>query len=358
MNPRKVLITADVHIHKHKNMDTLDPKSKRLEDGLKFLQWFVDYGRDNADLVVIAGDLFHTRKKMDMEVFAGVTAILKNASVPIVLLAGNHDQYTEEITSLDSIASKPNKIYKTLSVVTKALSCSFNDFSLHFSPFRELPKDFEQDLQSLGEEFHPNRTYLITHNSMNDAVVGTFEYRPKSNITLDMLDQRYSHTFAGHYHRPQTIGERFTYVGSPMHLDRSDKDQEKSVVLLDGCTGEWERIVYEGYPKFLTVDWEDVLGDESGSYEGHFLDVRVKDSTDPETIREVLMNYGVRNYKPIFSKKKAVPSSEEDSSSNWEEMSTDEVIVTYANNNPIEEVSTKDCIEYGMSLIHLAQQSR
>ena len=71
-----ILIAADLHIDRHRRFDTLcstDKRSKRLQDGLDGLEWVYQTALDNrCSDVILAGDLFHTRHKIDVEVYNSV----------------------------------------------------------------------------------------------------------------------------------------------------------------------------------------------------------------------------------------------------------------------------------------------
>jgi hypothetical protein len=61
----------------------------------------------------------------------------------------------------------------------------------------------------------------------------------------------------GHIHKPQEIGKRGHYIGSPFQQNYGERDEEKRVAVLDTQTLELEWIPVEGFPRYHVVGYED-----------------------------------------------------------------------------------------------------
>ena len=296
------LLSADLHIDKHRQFDTIgkDKKSSRLCDGLNSLKWLYETAlAKKCEHIILAGDLFHTRHKIEVEVFNAVFNLIAGATeVHWHILAGNHDQYTEKVTSIEPLGYLGNV---TTYIDSQRVLLSGNTFD--FIPYKELPKDYLSSIDDLGSPHED--VYCITHVSLDGATVGSFEHRPKADMYLSYYPEYYKRILAGHYHKPQTLG-KFTYLGSLIQLDRSDIGQDKSALYLTS-EGEEELIYYDKSPCFISMKWSDISKRKNvRSIAGNFIDVLVDVHPYPAMteISETLKNYNVRSYLSIYDRKK------------------------------------------------------
>ena len=86
---------ADLHIgvKTHGRFNKEIGLNSRVVDYLRLLDYIVEYSIDNVDLVVCAGDVFHTRQPhpTHLQEFVKQIMRLSEAGVPVVILPGNHD---------------------------------------------------------------------------------------------------------------------------------------------------------------------------------------------------------------------------------------------------------------------------
>jgi DNA repair exonuclease SbcCD nuclease subunit len=296
-----ILITADIHVDKHRMFDVYCGKnkvSKRLQDGLDGLKWVYETALlKDCGAIVIAGDLFHTRHKVDVEVFNLVfSSLAAFNSIDWHILAGNHDQYTDQITSIEALGYLPH-----IHTYVNAERVKIGNETFDFIPYREVPTHYLNEIKSLGEP--DEDIYCITHVSIDGAVVGTFEHRPKADMYVSYFPTYYKHIYAGHYHRHQKI-KNFTYTGSLTPLDRSDMGQEKGALLLHE-NGSDEFLIYRDPPHFVNIKWSEILNSEKlDIISGNFvtLDVNVHPYPSMPEIEKTLESYNVRAYSSLFGR--------------------------------------------------------
>ena len=304
-----VLITADLHIDKHRSFDTIHPdlkRSSRLQDGLASLEWVYMTALDQGcSAVIIAGDLFHTRHKVDVEVYNLVFKALASYSLlEWHIVAGNHDQYTDHVTSIEALGYLPHvSVYVTSERVT------IDEMTFDMIPYREVPAHYLEEIGNLGVP--DTEIYCVTHVSIDGAVVGSFEHRPKADMYVSYYPDYYKHVYAGHYHTHQTI-KNFSYTGSLVHLDRSDVGQDKGVILVDKEGHEF--LPYEDYPKFVSVAWSRLLeGKDEDLVTGNFVDLKLDVAPFPSLteVEKKLKQLKVRSFQTIYQQEEKVadPSS-------------------------------------------------
>ena len=296
-----ILITADLHIDKHRRFDVFcshNKRSKRLQDGLDGLKWIYEQALLNkCSDIIIAGDLFHTRHKVDVEVYNSVFKIIaESTGVSWHILAGNHDQYTDEITSIEALGYLPH-----VTAYSEPERIFIGAEIFDFIPYREIPAKYMEAIDSLEEP--AQKPYCITHVSLDGAVVGTFEHRPKADMYLAYFPSYYKWIYAGHYHRHQTI-KNFTYTGSLTPLDRSDIGQTKGVIILPD-SGDHYFLPYTDPPHFVTVNWSDILSAKDLSFlSGNFVDLTVDVHPYPAMteVQKRMGELGVRSFQSIYGR--------------------------------------------------------
>ena len=100
--------------------------------------------------------------------------------------------------------------------------------------------------------------YLISHFGLNEGSLSS-GISIVADIGLKDL-KNYKTVILGHYHKPQEIANSSTkvyYIGSPIQLDRGEKNEEKRFLVVDFSTGEIESIPTEGYKKFFQFKVDD-----------------------------------------------------------------------------------------------------
>jgi DNA repair exonuclease SbcCD nuclease subunit len=239
----KLLITADIHVHKHRD------DSRRLEDGLECLEWiYATAVKEKVEKVVVAGDLFHNRFQHNAYGYSKVANIIQHSKVPTILLVGNHDMLYEENWDVHSLIPFRKFAQVIEKPTTLDLGCPIDFLPYTPTPSKYLPT------------FNPSRV-LISHLAIANAIMNA-KYDIKS-VEEDCKDREiinvdafksWEKVFLGHYHYGQRLCDNLEYVGSPMQLTFGEADQKKCVVIFDTITFETRYIENPVSPRFYIVE--------------------------------------------------------------------------------------------------------
>lgn len=272
----RLLHFADIHIGME-NFGTIDAETglnTRALDFLSRLRDIVDYAINNElDGVVFAGDAFKTRDPNPtyQRGFARQIMRLSRASIPTVLLVGNHDMPVMErrATSVD--------IYQTLEVPNIIIGDSekvhrietkHGAFQIATAPWpqrnrllkneqhhgkspdeldRELERIIGDELQRLAEETNPALPAVLTgHFSVTGATFGSERnvmVGRDATISLSALTHpTWDYVALGHIHKHQNVNKdgypAVVYSGSLERIDFSEEATPKGFCVVELRRGE------------------------------------------------------------------------------------------------------------------------
>jgi DNA repair exonuclease SbcCD nuclease subunit len=211
----RLVHTSDVHIGL--DVDRGDVDGNRPH-ALSFLERLFDQARKiEADLVVIVGDFFD-HNRLAEPLVADVAGVLAGTSLPVVILPGNHDPYTDQSIYARFASQFPSNVHVLTSNDGQLLTLPQIGIQLwgqahtayeDFSPAGATPTWMTD-----GET--PYWRVALAHGSTVDAdgrVV--FGYRIESH-ELEALEAHY--IALGHLERPGRVNPMSThayYSGSP-----------------------------------------------------------------------------------------------------------------------------------------------
>lgn len=251
----KILISADLHLHPHKNSE------QRLKDCVDALDWvFKTAHSREIDHIVFLGDLFHSRQKVHVSSYQWTFEIFckwlqNNSWKPTVyLLVGNHDmvhKFSPDICSVKPLAS-----IEGVKVIDKP--CYIDNMA--FLPYTENPiADLEQ--------LKGSRDLLLGHIALNGAILNSV-YQTRSEVVVEhdgdmtVVDadtfKDWKKVFLGHYHGAQKVVPNIEYVGSPLQLSFGEAFQEKHLIIYEVETGEIEYVINDFSPKHFIISQQDV----------------------------------------------------------------------------------------------------
>ncbi len=311
----RIVHTADVHIGVENygrpatqaDIDALPPYfapgvdrrmylglSTRLIDFLCVLDQVVDYAtRNDADLVLIAGDAYKSRdpSQTHQREFVRRVATLVSRGIPVFLLTGNHD-----------IAHSPTRatalaIFPTLDVAGVTVAERFGTHRVETrsgplqvvalpwirrgqllarderqgAPIDEVTRYVEEDLTAriLSEAdalASDVPAILAAHVTVNGAVSSSersmmlgrdYALQP-STLALPVFD----YVALGHIHKHQTLiaSPPVVYPGSLQRVDFSEEDDRKGFCVVDidpagprGDRTRWEHVPVDAR-RFLTIE--------------------------------------------------------------------------------------------------------
>lgn len=233
----KIVTYSDIQFHPWREFSRILPsgRNSRLEDQLNVQDEIFKFSvENNIDLLVHTGDLFEElSQKIDKEVFLSVFSKFVEFSkktIPVILLAGNHDQLTKIDTGLHIL--EPFKEIKNVVVIDKTTIETIDDIDLCFIPYKR--SNFAEEVKNIVTLSSSKNRYLFSHQSVSGAKIGSRDFVLKDNILkADFLPNEFTIIFNGHYHKAQMLLDNFIVVGSPLQKDFGERLDSKGFWVFD-----------------------------------------------------------------------------------------------------------------------------
>jgi len=225
----KIIITADVHLG----------RQGRLRDCVWALRAMREYALEHEiDVVVIAGDLFHDRVSINIEVGNAAIDFLREAKQEYgqdwVIFPGNHDMFLKN--SWDSNSLKFVGDYATL--VGEIGIVEIYGHRFWILPFIHYEKVFMKALRTI-EEHHQEGDVLLTHIGTHDATINMC-FLCKHWSLVSFANSKFDRIYSGHFHCHQQVGTNMWYPGSPIPFNFDEGLMEHGFFVYDLETRDHE----------------------------------------------------------------------------------------------------------------------
>ncbi len=274
----KLFITGDVHLNEWDEFSTILPNgiNSRLQVGIDSIVQIAEAAKD--EVLIIAGDLFHTREELSVQVLFRAGEVIRYASLmckEVIILVGNHDQHLKDgrVHSLGTFESA------NVRVIDKPGVYNVSDFGeVLFMPYMNDYEEFSKEYYNLTERFSGKGLSILHADivgfEMNSGFLSTKGISPQFTLNAGRDTNSISLCISGHYHKPQKFGDlNVYYVGSPYQMDRSEAGHEKRyLVVSEDLTVE--SILMKGLPVFRKVSLKEAS--ELGKTKD-FVDVKCKE---------------------------------------------------------------------------------
>lgn len=225
-----------------------------------FYNFFIPYLKKLSNKkvsLIINGDVFDNRQSLDINVLTTVleifNSILKiNKEMVIYIVAGNHDSYRKKENDITSLAIFEQ--FDRIEVIQKPTYITmFNGTKLLFVPWSG---DMEQQNEAVNNN---DADFIFMHNDIKSGYYDN--NRPILNgVSVTTINNK--KIYSGHIHK-RYDSDKFTYIGSPYHLRRSDIGNTKGIysLIYNKDNNKWEEVfTYNDYsPIFIRVKIEDIL---------------------------------------------------------------------------------------------------
>ena len=260
----KLLHIGDLHIGKKVKGYSL------ITDQLYVLGQVIKTAKEKkADGIIIAGDIYDSSNPSNEAIshFDRFISDLHSLGIACYAVSGNHDSVYRVAFGSDIMAKENVYFAKKYSGTIEPIEADKNTL-IWLLPFirpvdvREYHQDFaigsyEEMMQSVIKNMKINKkktNILVAHQfiTYSGKEPERCESESVSLGTLDNIDvsnfKDFDYVALGHLHRPQSIGkDTVRYAGSPLKYSFSEKDDKKSMVLIDtsGKTIKTELIPFE-----------------------------------------------------------------------------------------------------------------
>ncbi len=226
-----------------------------------------------GDVLVIAGDIFHTRGIMDPEVLNPVRESfenIRNGGMRIFAIPGNHDLKTRDARELSSAITNLVKDQNPMNRFlvfnqTKIIPFTPLGMFLAFVPWCETKEELLKQLEQLALHSDKALFDVFIHAGIDGVLSGV----PASGLTAKTLsDFGFRNVFAGHYHNQRDMGGNVYSIGATTHHGWGDIGTRAGFLMVDSDTGSVE---FRGTsaPLFIDISGmseEDMEMEVSGNY--------------------------------------------------------------------------------------------
>lgn len=248
--------------------------------------------------LMLAGDLFHVRGKLNPEVLNPTIETFKRIlamGVSVYAIAGNHDLVGKHSTKLGNAMQALDELDGFTAITEPQLIVTRDDGCVYMVPWIE---DLDE-LRAVCINSAAADRDLIIHAPLNGVIKGLPDHG------LDPVEVKawgYRRVFIGHYHHHQQPQPGVYSIGATTHQTWSDPGTLAGFLLVGVDVEHRESLA----PQFVNID--DVADIDPLSVSGNYVRLRFKDA-DADTLsaaREALEAGGALAWVDHSSKKREV----------------------------------------------------
>jgi DNA repair exonuclease SbcCD nuclease subunit len=244
----KAFLISDIHLGVHQlHID------QHLEITRKyFFDFFFPLLKEHykkGDKLFMLGDLFDNRTALDIKAICYCLDIfnwLEENEIEVHILLGNHDMRSEKSYEFNSLRILEK--HTNVTIYSKPELIRFETKKILMMPFFTSHHDEKATLDS----YKGQADYLFCHSDLQGAKNNINSIPLQHGLTIAEF-VHFPKVFSGHIHLHQKIGN-FTFIGSPYHLDRNDKGDQKGVYVIDIESGREKFIPNVLSPQYQTVE--------------------------------------------------------------------------------------------------------
>lgn len=231
----KIAHLADIHIRGLRYLDEMEYTFNELYQSLD---------QEKPDLILIAGDIYHSKLTVTSEYFSCCSRLLRNLSnrAPIIMILGNHDLALQNLNRMDALTpiiealgdtKFPIYFEKDLIQWNKGRSKNGKIFFHNFSILKKKEEWPNEELiinkLESGEFSEEDVHIALYHGSINESVVdsGWVSRGNEDNISIF---KGFDFAMLGDIHRYQMLTPRIGYPGS-LRQNNFGESREKGYLL-------------------------------------------------------------------------------------------------------------------------------
>lgn len=265
----RFLHTSDWHVGR-----TIRNRSRVDEHRAVFTEITDIAKQEQVDAVLVTGDIFHERRPPleAQELVAETLAELARAQIPSIVIPGNHDDpvllrtlkpfgdlvqvhivsdFSEDLTSqIVPIAGRDGKENALIAclpylhphLVLSAAEGAGTSEDVRLSTYQSKVQNYLRALEETMRRKNRQAVSLIlAHIHIAECEFGGGEWRSSVfPINAAMLPAQVHYVALGHLHKPQPItgaSAQACYAGSILQMDFGEREQKKSVCIVDAHPG-------------------------------------------------------------------------------------------------------------------------
>lgn len=247
----KFIHIADTHLGLAA-FNKLDSTGMNLRERLiyeNFLAAVRQILKERPDVVVHAGDLFHTVKPKTRAYTTVLEALdlLQDAGVPLVVIAGNHSmaktRYTESPFAV--LAYHGAEIHAAYRYRYEAVEAG--DTTFHLIPNMLEASDYRRAFDGI-ERRSSTANVLVTHGLASMLKEHRLHTVAEHEIDAAMIADDFDYIALGHYHGQVQIADNAWYSGSIEHCTYGERKDVKGGLVVDTATGSVKHLDLQKTP--------------------------------------------------------------------------------------------------------------
>ena len=227
----KILHTSDWHCGASRNLPDYLNRWRDMFDELR-----ENISKYNPDVFVVTGDLFDNKAPTEEErnlILSTISLVLiKNPKLHVLILEGNHDWNSQELSMLESLSAGYLPLGSRISIVRdKPEVVKIKDSNFICIPCTQ--SQTKKSVKKLVKRMHKGLegdTYVCMHECFksfaeNGMEVGT-ESLPKLKFVKCWM--------LGDIHKHQFLAKNAWYAGSPLQINFGEKSEKGFVLVKEG----------------------------------------------------------------------------------------------------------------------------
>lgn len=221
--PMKFIHIADIHLGAIPDAGMPWGKDRQKEIWDSFHHIIEVCNEEKADLLLIAGDLFH-RQPLIRELKEVNYYFSKLTTAQVVLMAGNHDYISARSAYIDYPWDKRVHMFYQDSLETLI----FPEINTHVYGFsyhqRDIMEPCYDSMKPLTDSLEPINTLVrpISNNKIHILLAHGGDDRDIPINKKKLMDSGFDYIALGHIHKPEIINDKIAYSGSLEPLDKNE----------------------------------------------------------------------------------------------------------------------------------------
>ncbi len=240
----KILHFSDTHLgfSEYNKVDPATGLNQRELDFYRAWQQVIQAILEiEPDIVVHAGDLFHTPRPSNRAIRVALEGIqrVSEVGIPWIIISGNHEtprirttgSIFESIALFDNVFAAFSSEYQRFRV---------KDIDFHCIPHCSLTEELEKAFASLQQEPSAVQNVLVTHGAWSGGTyygMGEFNEQRLPDVE-GLLGRRFDYIALGHYHRQVDVKDNASYSGSTERTSLNEHNNACGYLLVDLATGQ------------------------------------------------------------------------------------------------------------------------
>jgi DNA repair protein SbcD/Mre11 len=192
------------------------------------------------DVIIHAGDLFHTPRPSNRAIHVALESIQKisDAGIPFILISGNHETPRIRTTGsiFESIDLFPN-VYAAYQ--SRYEKFTVNNIDFHCLPHCSLTEEMDASYEALVKGVTGDANVLISHGAWGGKEYGMGEFNEQRLPDPENLTGKaFNYIALGHYHRYVAVKENACYCSSTERTSLNEHDSTCGYLIVDFESGE------------------------------------------------------------------------------------------------------------------------